>query len=136
MGDLFNPCYDYCYLKYGKQYTEECDSTCDYARVCLENKELQEREERRAMYNKKYYLEKIEEMNKHNPLYDDMVGCTCYLAYLNIGERGWFLWEDNDWLNTPHRIHTSVIKNVTYIDNQVFVETQNTKFVFTMIEGE
>lgn len=33
----FIPCRDHCYLRYGRQYTEECDTTCDYARVCLEN---------------------------------------------------------------------------------------------------
>lgn len=39
---MFVPCRDHCYLRYGKQYTEECDTTCDYARVCLENKKLKE----------------------------------------------------------------------------------------------
>lgn len=28
---MLNPCYDHCYLKYGKQYTKECDTICDYA---------------------------------------------------------------------------------------------------------
>lgn len=86
------------------------------------------------MYNKKYILEKIEEMNGHNDIYDDVEGKTCYLAYLNVGERGWFLWEDNDWFSTVHRIHTSVIKNVEYTrGNQIIVTTQNTKFTFTLI---
>lgn len=40
---MFNPCYEHCYLRYGKQYTEECDTTCDYARVCLENKKLKDK---------------------------------------------------------------------------------------------
>ena len=35
---MFVPCRDHCYLRYGKQYTEECDTNCDYAKVCLENK--------------------------------------------------------------------------------------------------
>lgn len=88
------------------------------------------------MYSKKYILEKIEEFNNHNPIYDDMQGCVCYLAYLNVGERGWFLYEQNDWFSTPHRIRTSVIKNVEYIcNNQVVVTTQNTKFIFTLING-
>lgn len=29
---------------------------------------------------------------------DDMEGSICYLAYFNVGERGWFLYEAND----PH----------------------------------
>ena len=88
------------------------------------------------MYNKKYRLEKIEEMNRHNPIYEDAEGRVCYLAYLNIGERGWFLREDDDWLfGEVHRIHTSVVKDVVYTDNQVFVETRNTKFIFTLIEA-
>lgn len=84
------------------------------------------------MYNKKYRLDKIEEFNRHNPIYDDVEGSTCYLAYLNIGERGYFLYED-EWFGKAHRIHTSIIKNVVYTDNQVIVETMNTGFVFTVI---
>lgn len=88
------------------------------------------------MYNKKYRLEKIEEMNKHNSIYDDAEGSVCYLAYLNIGERGWFLREDDDWFfGEAHRIHTSTVKDVVYTDKQVFVETRNTKFTFTLIEA-
>ena len=86
------------------------------------------------MYNKKYILEKIEEFNTHNSIYDDIEGKTCYLAYLNVGERGWFLYEDGDWFSTPHRIHTSVIKDVKYTrGNQIIVMTQNTKLTFTLI---
>lgn len=39
------------------------------------------------MYNKKYRLEKIEEFNGHNYIYDDMEGNVCYLAYFKEGER-------------------------------------------------
>ena len=87
------------------------------------------------MYNKKYCLEKIEEFNRHNPIYDGIEGRICYLAYLNSGERGWFLYEDNDWFGMAHRIHTSTIKDVEYTrGNQVIVTTQNTKFTFTVID--
>ena len=34
---MFVPCHDHCYLKYGKQYTEECDTTCDYAKAVKES---------------------------------------------------------------------------------------------------
>lgn len=86
------------------------------------------------MYNKKYRIEKIEEFGRHNPLYDDMEGLTCYLVYLNPGERGWFLYEQHDFLNYPHRVHTSIIKDVVYADDQVIVTTQNTRFIF-VLEG-
>lgn len=33
------PCHD-CYIRYNKDYTEECDTTCDYAAVIKENKRL------------------------------------------------------------------------------------------------
>lgn len=86
------------------------------------------------MYNIKYRLEKVEEFNKHNPVYNKIEGAICYLAYLNIGERGWFLYEDDEWVDMVHRIHTSVIKDVVYTrGNQVIVTTQNTKFTFTAI---
>ena len=85
------------------------------------------------MYNKKYIIEKIEEFNNHNPLYDDIEGHICYLAYLNVGERGWFLHETNDWFASAHRVHTSVIKKVEYLDNKIIVETQNTRLTFKLI---
>ena len=87
------------------------------------------------MYNKKYVLEKIEEFNRHNYIYENVEGAICYPAYFNIGERGWFLYiENNGYHEYAHRIHTSVIKDVEYThDNQIIVTTQNTKFTFTMI---
>lgn len=33
MGNLMNPCVDYCFLRYGKQYDINCDNTCEFARV-------------------------------------------------------------------------------------------------------
>lgn len=86
------------------------------------------------MYSKKYRIDKIEEFNRHNPLYNDMEGSVCYLVYLKVGERGWFLYEGNDWFDFPHRVHTSIIKEVDYTrGNQVIVTTQNTRFTFTLI---
>ena len=35
---MFNPCYEHCYLRYGKQYTPECDTTCHFAKQVLRNK--------------------------------------------------------------------------------------------------
>lgn len=85
------------------------------------------------MYNRKYRLDKVEEFNGHNPIYEYAEGCVCYPAYLNVGERGWFLYEGNDLFNTPHRIHTSTVKSVGYNDNEIVVETQNTRLTFVLI---
>lgn len=85
------------------------------------------------MYNKKYTLVKLEEFGKHNSLYDDILDHVCYLAYLNVGERGWFLHETGVWFDPPHRIHTSIIKDVEYTEDRVIVTTENTRFTFEVI---
>ena len=33
---LFNPCLDYCYLHNGKQYSSECDKSCEFAKIAKE----------------------------------------------------------------------------------------------------
>ena len=90
------------------------------------------------MYSKKYRLEEVEEFGGHNPIYDRAKGCICYPAYLKVGERGWFLFEvqlDDEWLAYPHRLHTSVIKDVKYTrDMRIVVTTENTKLVFKSVE--
>lgn len=41
MYPSYIPCFEHCYVKYGKQYEpERCDSECDYAMKCVENREL------------------------------------------------------------------------------------------------
>lgn len=40
---MINPCKDYCYIRFGKQYTKECDTQCEFAKVCVENRELKKR---------------------------------------------------------------------------------------------
>lgn len=37
---MFNPCFEHCYVKYGKQYSEKCDSKCEYAKLAKELEEL------------------------------------------------------------------------------------------------
>ena len=92
------------------------------------------------MYNKKYILEKVEEFNGHNYIYDDVEGCVAFPAYFNVGERGWFLYiEDDGWFQKAHRIHTSTIKNVEYFNDMeyegdyIIVETNNTRLKFRVI---
>lgn len=41
-----NPCIDYCYVRFGKQYESKCDTECDYAKIAQENKQLKEEIER------------------------------------------------------------------------------------------
>ena len=85
------------------------------------------------MYNKKYILKNIDPIGGSlvNPVHATILGKTCYIAYLNVNERGWFLCEvDED----VHRIHTSEIKDVRYIrGNRIIVYTRNTKYVFEVI---
>lgn len=40
--DLFNPCLEYCQNHFGKQYTSECDSTCEFAKAVKENEMIKE----------------------------------------------------------------------------------------------
>ena len=85
------------------------------------------------MYSKKYILENIEEFGVHNPVYDDLINAVCYPAYFNVGERGWFLANTNKWFDKAHRIHTSVIDSVYYLEDKIIVRTQNTKFTFVLV---
>lgn len=40
LADMMIPCRDYCYIRFGRQYTEECDTRCDYAKSVKESKQL------------------------------------------------------------------------------------------------
>lgn len=90
------------------------------------------------MHSKKYILDKIEEFGKHNPLYEGVESSLCYLAYLHVGERGWFLYHRGNVFRSdiPHRVHTTTVEDVEYTDNQVIVTTQNTRFIFKVIGEE
>lgn len=85
------------------------------------------------MYNKKYYLREIHKLRKPNPIHEEILNTTCYLAYLNPGERGWFLSETEDMFGGVHRIHTSIIKSVEYNDTEIIVQTENTAYIFEEI---
>ena len=39
MRKIYNPCFE-CLNRYGREYTERCDKTCDYAKVVKEKQEL------------------------------------------------------------------------------------------------
>lgn len=83
------------------------------------------------MYSKKYRIEKIEEFNHHNPIYDEIEGLIAYPAYFDVGERGWFLFLRDGYAN---RIHTSVIQSVIYTDDTIILRTNNTKITFRLID--
>lgn len=86
------------------------------------------------MHNKKYRLIEVERPNENKNVHNDIKGSICYLAYLKVGERGWFLYEADDPIIPVHRIHTSIIKDVQYTrGNQIIVVTENTKYVFEVI---
>ena len=87
------------------------------------------------MYSKKYRITKVES-NKHNPLHEQVKDTICHPAYLNVGERGWILYRPNDvaGFDIANRLHTSIINNITYEENQIIVETENTKYVLELIE--
>lgn len=40
---MFNPCYEHCYLRSGKSYNEECDTTCEFAKAVADKKKLVEK---------------------------------------------------------------------------------------------
>ena len=90
------------------------------------------------MHDKKYRLVEFEEFNRHNHLYDDIKDAVCYLVYLKVGDRGWFLYEcKDDYWYIPHRIHTSIIKDVDYSqEGKVIVTTENTRFTFEAYSGD
>ena len=37
---MFNPCYEHCYLRYGSQYTKDCNSRCEFALAVIALKEF------------------------------------------------------------------------------------------------
>lgn len=89
------------------------------------------------MYSKKYRLIKVEQFGGHNPTYDNKLGCICYPAYLKVGERGWLLCEyqaSDEWMAYPHRLHTSNIQSVYYLDGHIEVVTKHTKLVLEEIK--
>lgn len=88
------------------------------------------------MYSKKYRLAKVEEFNRNNPMYDEMLGCVCYPAYINVGERGWFLCEVCPLTGATHRVHTSTVNDVQYDGGTIVVTTRNTRLTFTSVNTD
>ena len=70
---MFVPCRDYCYERFGKQYSpEECDATCDYAKVCLENivyKAKEEKQKETLEEIRNFFVEANSRCPKHGKVY-------------------------------------------------------------------
>lgn len=82
------------------------------------------------VYSKKYVIETIKECREHNPAYENLVGGYCFPAYLKIGCRGWLLCvANNSWDLTPHRLHTSIIKDIKYTEDALIIKSENTEIV-------
>lgn len=41
---MINPCIDFCYHRYGRQYSQECDDKCEYAKLIKEKSRLESNE--------------------------------------------------------------------------------------------
>lgn len=42
MNDKINPCTEYCFNRYGKEYSSECDTECEYASEVRKRKLLEQ----------------------------------------------------------------------------------------------
>ena len=43
---MFEPCFEHCYIRFGKQYTPDCDDKCAYAKAVKERNEALEKLQR------------------------------------------------------------------------------------------
>lgn len=84
------------------------------------------------MYSRKYRLTNINS-RRGTCVHAECLDKVCYLAFFKTGERGWFLCDVEDGTKYPvHRIHTSNVQSVKYLDNGnvVLVSTDNTDYEF------
>ena len=86
-------------------------------------------------FDKRYRVVSVES-ESGNPLHADVkASAFCCPAYFKIGERGWFLFmEDRGYDYFAHRIHTSIVKSAVYEGNRITVQTENTKYVFEVMD--
>ena len=88
------------------------------------------------MFGHKYTLDSIEELGRHNPLHETILGKVCFLSYFRRKERGCFLVDTEDEFGfLPHRIITLPVVYVSVTDDEgVIVETEDTRYTFAVIE--
>lgn len=88
------------------------------------------------MYSKKYIAKSVTSSHR-SECHNEVEGAICFPAYFKVGERGWFLFRhEEDFFNPYHRLHTSEVKAVEYGNNYIKVTTQNTEYLFEVIENE
>ncbi len=85
-------------------------------------------------YDTKYRITDIRPKNGANPFHYGIKNSICYPAYLLAGRRGLILVETDDIVTPIHRFQTSVIDNITYTQQDITIETQNTIYVLTIVE--
>lgn len=84
-----NPCIDYCFNRFGKEYTKDCDNNCEYAKVIVENKKLQvdlarmtNADHIRAMSDEELALQFGANCPKENQRACDRACSKCWLEWL------------------------------------------------------
>ena len=89
------------------------------------------------MFDKKYRVVSVES-KKFNPMHERVrESFCCYPAYFKIGERGWFLFiEGCGYDYFSHKVHTTRVKDVIYTENRITVMTENTEYIFEVMEND
>ena len=73
---MFSPCRDYCYVRLGKQYTEECDNTCEYAKTIKELNESLKNASVIIQEYEEYFTHFNESLNKTGEIISEMKTVT------------------------------------------------------------
>lgn len=86
-----DPCIDYCFNRFDKEYTKNCDNNCEYAKVIAENKKLQA-DLARIMVERDAAISDLTCIARTYPveLCDDLVCQYCkHYPNINAGCPGW-----------------------------------------------
>lgn len=67
-NNLFIPCMGHCFLRRGKQYGEECDVTCDYAKKAKELKLLKQEYKELDKDKVCIFIVDVSELNKETAI--------------------------------------------------------------------
>ena len=54
---MFNPCVDYCWNRFGREYSKDCDNTCEFAKIAKELDKYKELFEKLYSAFDKYFNE-------------------------------------------------------------------------------
>ena len=88
-----NPCKDWCFARFGKEYTQECDKHCDYARLHIELKQLRANLDR-VKADRNAAIEQLHgycpACKNYTPNHNEGACAECkheYFQYQNIGAK-------------------------------------------------